>query len=95
MCISWKVIAGLAAVGAGVWVLAPQFAGAAVPFLILAVCPLSMLIMMRGMGGGQHANHSTMAGQPALDGLSRDEQIALLKAQLAGAQAQQERSLTG
>ncbi len=34
----------------GVWLLAPQLLAAALPVLILAACPLSMLLMMRGMG---------------------------------------------
>ena len=49
-CLNWKVIAALAAVGVGVYALAPGLAVAAVPLLVLAVCPLSMLLMMRAMG---------------------------------------------
>lgn len=50
MCMNWKVLAGLAAVGAGIWVFAPNLIGAALPLLFLAACPLSMLFMMKGMG---------------------------------------------
>ena len=51
MCFNWKVVAGLAAVGVGVWAVAPNLLGAALPLLIIAACPLSMFFMMRGMGG--------------------------------------------
>ncbi len=54
MCYNWKVLAGLAAVGVAIVVLAPAAALAALPLLLLAVCPLSMGFMMyrmRGHGG--------------------------------------------
>lgn len=93
MCFNWKVVAGLAVVGLGIWAVAPNLVGAALPLLILAACPLSMLLMMRGMGGmggGQCASQPEQAGQPALGGRSRDEQLADLKAQLSSLQVQQE-----
>lgn len=49
-CLNWKVIAAVVAIGIGVYALAPGVAGGAVPLLVLAVCPLSMLLMMRAMG---------------------------------------------
>lgn len=49
-CLNWKVIATLAGVGVVIYALAPGVAAAAVPLLILAVCPFSMLLMMRTMG---------------------------------------------
>ncbi len=49
-CLNWKVIAALAAVGVGIYLVAPGVAAAAVPLLVLALCPLSMLLMMRAMG---------------------------------------------
>ena len=55
ICLNWKVIAGLAVVGLGIWVVAPTLAWAAVPVLVGLACPLSMIFMMRGMGGGQCA----------------------------------------
>ncbi len=56
-CADWRVVAILVAVGAGVAVLAPNLIAAAIPLLIVAACPISMLVMMRTMGG-QHANAS-------------------------------------
>lgn len=49
-CLNWRVIVGLALVGAATFVVAPRFALAALPVLVLLVCPLSMLFMMRSMG---------------------------------------------
>lgn len=49
MCLHPKVIAGLVVVAAGVWILAPQWFAAALPLLILAICPLSMIVMMKMM----------------------------------------------
>lgn len=50
-CLNWRVIVGLALVGAAVFVVAPRFALAALPVLVVLVCPLSMLLMMRSTGG--------------------------------------------
>ncbi len=57
MCLNWKVLAGLAVVVVGIWIVAPQFALSALPVLLVLVCPLSMLFMMRSMGnrGSQEA----------------------------------------
>lgn len=45
-CLNWKVVTGLIVVGLGVWVAAPGAIGAALPFLVLLACPLSMIGMM-------------------------------------------------
>lgn len=90
MCFNWKVIAGLAVVGLGTWAVAPGLAVAALPLLILAVCPISMLLMMRGMQGGQCASRPQQASSPARTGLTRDEQLAELRTQLTDIQEQQD-----
>jgi len=52
MCINWKVVAGLVVVALGLLALgSPSLARAALPYLLSAVCPLSMLLMMKNMGG--------------------------------------------
>ena len=56
MCLNWKVIAGLGAVAVGILVLEPQLAAQALPLLVVAVCPLSMLLMGGMMMGGGKAN---------------------------------------
>ena len=53
MSLNMKVVAGLAAVGLAVYLVAPNVAYAALPLLILAACPLSMVIMMKMMSGGK------------------------------------------
>ncbi len=49
-CLNWKAIVALGAVGIGLYALAPGVAVAALPLLVVAACPLSMLLMMRAMG---------------------------------------------
>lgn len=53
MCLNWKVLAGLGAVGAGVYAFAPGLSASAVSLLLLAVCPLSMVVMMAAMNSGR------------------------------------------
>jgi hypothetical protein len=47
MCFDRRVLLGLGVVAAGVWVVAPQYVLGALPLLLLAACPLSMLFMAR------------------------------------------------
>ena len=86
MCLNWKVLVGLAVVGLAVWIVAPQLVLAALPLLLVAACPLSMLVMMGRMRGGQ----SAQANQPPAAGRTRDEQVAELRSRLLSAQAEQE-----
>ena len=51
MCFNKKVVAGLAIVALLVLIAAPELLGRALPLLFLAACPLSMVLMMRAMGG--------------------------------------------
>lgn len=46
----WRAVAVLVAVGVGVALVAPNLISAAIPLLIVAACPLSMVVMMRSMG---------------------------------------------
>ena len=48
-CLNWKVLAGVAAVGAGLWLIAPVLFASALPVLLILICPLSMVLMLRGM----------------------------------------------
>lgn len=50
-CLNPKLLVGLAALGVGLYVLAPELASAALPLLFLALCPLMMWVMMKSMGG--------------------------------------------
>lgn len=78
MCLNWKVIAALAVVGAGIYAFVPGLAATAFPILLLAICPLSMLLMMWGMQSGQSGEQPEEAS-----GLSREEQLSRLREQQA------------
>jgi hypothetical protein len=52
-CLNPKVIGAALVAVLGLWLLAPGLAARAVPLLITAICPLSMLIMVWGMARGQ------------------------------------------
>ena len=47
----WRVVTVLVAIGVAVALVAPNVISAAIPLLIVAACPLSMVVMMRSMGG--------------------------------------------
>ena len=84
MCFNWKVIAGLAVVAVGVYMVAPAAFAAALPLLFLAACPLSMLLMMKMMSGdsGQKScdkADSTPTGAVAQQPTNADELDAELQ----------------
>lgn len=73
MCINKRVVIGLVGVGLLVWVLAPEVLMSALPLLLLAVCPLSMVVMMKMMSSGngqgsQDGPAPTTAASPRPDG---------------------------
>lgn len=77
MCMNWKVLAGVGVVGLGVWVVAPNLVGAALPLLFVLACPISMMLMMRGMNGSQCASQ----GAPAQAAMTLEARLADLRAQ--------------
>lgn len=91
-CLNWKVLGGLAMVGLGLWVVAPNLVARALPLLLLAACPLSMLLMMRGMRHGTQSDASshTPAEAESARGSHTQPALADKKAELARLQARQE-----
>ena len=81
MCLNWKVLASLAATGVGVYVVAPGLVPAAVPILLVAACPLSMLLMMWGMQHAQGQGHQRSQEPEVWQ--TREERIAWLRTQKA------------
>jgi len=68
-CFNWKVVAGLAAVGLGVWLLAPEVAAGLLPVLLVACCPLSMLLMLRRVSPARGTSRS----KPAVAAVGRGD----------------------
>ncbi|MBA2442827.1 MAG: DUF2933 domain-containing protein [Rubrobacter sp.] len=81
MCLNWRVLLGLGALGVGTYAVAPDLALAVLPFLVLAICPLSMMFMMKGMQGNGGEDEGEQASQEAGASLNREEQLARLQAQ--------------
>jgi len=81
LCLNWKVLTILAAGGATVWALAPQLLVVAVPLLIVLACPLSMLLMMRGMQGGQCAATPAFGRQGETSASAEADRLPALRAQ--------------
>lgn len=61
MCFNWKVLAGLSAAGVAFYLVRPDLAWSALPLLLMAACPLSMLFMGKSMAGHQPAPASGAA----------------------------------
>lgn len=93
-CFNWKVLAGVAAVGLGIYLFAPNLAVAALPLLIVALCPLMMLVMMWGMksmNDGQGRIACSTGTQPKKGDavLTREQRLAELQAEFRRLQAEQ------
>lgn len=88
-CLNWKVIGGLALVGIGVWSVAPNLLVAALPVLLIAVCPLSMMFMMRGMHADQQG--ASVPRTEHGEGIATSAQrLAELKGRLEQTRSEQE-----
>ncbi len=69
MCLNWKVVAGAVAFAAGLVLFAPAQVSALAPLLIVAVCPLSMLLMMRGMQGSKSSQATEVSDRTEIERL--------------------------
>lgn len=89
-CIDWKVVAGLVAVALGLFLFQPRLFTASLPVLLVAACPLSMLLMMWGMRSMARPAPTPTASQPLADRqLTPHEQIAGLRSQLSDLESAQ------
>lgn len=73
MCLNPRVLVGLALVGVAVWTVAPGAFLAVLPFLVLALCPLSMLFMGKMMMGGSRSSNATQDPVVKLAALEREQ----------------------
>lgn len=89
MCFNWRVLAGLAVVAAGVYIVAPAAFAAALPLLFLAACPLSMILMMKMMTGDNAQKSSDQAYSASPDAAPRLTNPGELDAELQRLQARQ------
>jgi len=88
MCFNRKVLVGLGVVALGVWLFAPNLLGRVLPLLAVAICPLSMLLMMKAMSGG--ARNCQTGNPPAqTEAGDTEAQIVRLQAEIDRLRAQQ------
>lgn len=79
MCINKRVVVALAVVAVAVFALSPRLLGAVAPVLIMAACPLSMLLLMSRMSGREQ-DVPTGGDRQVLE---LEEEVNRLKAELA------------
>src|SRR6266852_6365434 len=93
MCLDRRVLAGVGVVGLAIWLYAPQLVGAALPVLVVLICPLSMLVMAWTMRGSMGAPNSSLAPTERLAELERQQ--AQLNAAIAKTRAKLSPTLVG
>lgn len=88
-CLNWKVIVGVVVAAVALFLVAPSTAPAALPLLLVAVCPLSMLLMVWGMRGGRGMG-TGMSHDPGMGSVSGVEELSALRARIARVQEENE-----
>lgn len=94
MCFNPKVLLGLVGIAVVTWAVAPGLATAALPILIVAACPLSMVLMMRGMKRAEVQGGSSGNRMPQNTGTAAgdsDRDLSVLKGRAAELAAQQDK----
>lgn len=79
-CLNRKVIVGLASVAVGVLAVDPHLFSRVLPLLLVAICPLSMLLMMRGMSANKASSGQMGATSGSTPGY--DAEVARLRAEV-------------
>lgn len=78
-CLDWRVLTPLATIALGVFVFRPDLFVATLPVLLLAICPLSMLLMAWRMRG----QPAQAAGGAAGEADRREADLARLQLEVA------------
>lgn len=79
-CFNRKVIIGLAVVAVSVLAVDPHLFGRVLPLLLIAICPLSMVLMMRGMSSNKVPSSQTAGSSGSHPGF--DAEVARLRAEI-------------
>jgi hypothetical protein len=89
-CLNKNVLIGLAAIALVVLVLKPSWLLTALPLLLLAACPLSMMFMMRRRpGDAGSCNTGETAGAPPKEQAELNREIRALQSELRALKADQ------
>jgi DUF2933 family protein len=88
-CLDPRVLGLLAAAGVALWIVAPGLVPAAIPLLVVAACPLSMVVMMRSIGSATPERTAPAATESVADLRRQLEALAerqrRVESELAGA----------
>lgn len=95
ICFDWRVLVALFAIGIVVTVTMPQLALSVLPLLLLAACPISMILMMSMMNRTDqrpkpNSSHLDLGNLSVDSSFDRDEQLAQLQEHLYYLQTQQD-----
>jgi hypothetical protein len=88
-CLNWKVIVGVVVAAGALFLVAPSVALAAIPVLLVAICPLSMLLMMWGMRGGP-GTQTGVTNDLGMKSVSGTDELSALRARIARVQDENE-----
>ena len=82
MCINKRVVFGVAAVALAVLAFSPRLLAGLTPVLVMAICPLSMVFMMRGMNGRRAGETASAADSGDRQRRELEEEVNRLRAEL-------------
>ncbi len=83
MCLNWKVLGALGAVAVAVFLLRPQLGPSLLPLVFVLACPLSMVLMMGGMGGMGRGQAPPLVASPTAEGDPSPDPVEVLRQRYA------------
>lgn len=89
-CLNPKVIGGLVVAGLALWLVAPAASVAALPLLIVLICPLSMGVMMWRMNRGGSCGAPGAGSPSSTASVDVDEELRQAREDVAIARARQQ-----